>query len=162
METLIDDVLMLAQEGQLIDDTEMVSLASLADDCWDVLETADAELMINDDMEFEADSGRVRQLLENLFANAVTHAGTDVTVTVGTLTNGFFVSDDGPGIDPVERDQIFTDGYTSTRSGTGFGLSIVKQIADAHDWDATIAESPSGGAQVEFTSVSVASSQMGN
>ncbi|QUJ73830.1 GAF domain-containing protein [Haloarcula marismortui] len=162
METLIDDVLMLAQEGQLIDDTEMVSLASLADDCWDVLETADAELIINDDMEFEADSGRVRQLLENLFANAVTHAGTDVTVTVGTLTNGFFVSDDGPGIDPVERDQIFTDGYTSTRSGTGFGLSIVKQIADAHDWDATIAESPSGGAQIEFTSVSVASSQMGN
>ncbi|WP_233563373.1 HAMP domain-containing sensor histidine kinase [Haloarcula sp. Atlit-7R] len=113
-------------------------------------------------MEFEADSGRVRQLLENLFANAVTHAGTDVTVTVGTLTNGFFVSDDGPGIDPVERDQIFTDGYTSTRSGTGFGLSIVKQIADAHDWDATIAESPSDGAQIEFTSVSVASSQMGN
>ena len=160
METLIHDVLTLAQQGQLIDDTEMVSLASLADDCWDVLETANAELVINTDMEFEADSGRVRQLLENLFANAVTHAGADVTVTVDTLTNGFFVSDDGPGIDPVERDQIFTDGYTSTGSGTGFGLSIVKQIADAHDWDATITESPSGGVQIEFTGLDVASPQI--
>jgi len=162
METLIDDVLMLAQQGQLIDETETVSLASLVDGCWDVVETANAELVIDDDIEFEGDPGRVRQLLENLFANAVAHAGTDVTVTVGTLTNGFFVGDDGSGIDPVERDQIFTDGYTSTRNGTGFGLSIVKQIADAHDWNVTITESPSGGAQIEFTSVSVASSQMGN
>ncbi|WP_434531541.1 GAF domain-containing protein (plasmid) [Haloarcula sp. NS06] len=158
MDTLIQDVLTLAQRGQLIDTTEIVSLASLADDCWDVLETANAELIINDDIEFEADPGRVRQLLENLFANAVTHGGTDVTVTVDTLTNGFFISDDGPGIDPVERDQIFTDGYTSTGGGTGFGLSIVKQIADAHNWSATVTESPSGGAQIEFTGIGAASS----
>ena len=157
METLIHDVLTLAQQGQLIDTTEIVSLASLADDCWDVLETANAELVINDDIEFEADPGRVRQLLENLFANAVTHGGPDVTVTVDTLTNGFFISDDGPGIDPVERDQIFTDGYTSTGGGTGFGLSIVKQIADAHNWSATVTESPSGGAQIEFTRIGAAS-----
>jgi signal transduction histidine kinase len=157
METLIHDVLTLAQRGQLIDTTEIVSLASLADDCWEVLETANAELVINDDIEFEADPGRVRQLLENLFANAVTHAGTDVTVTVDTLTNGFFISDDGPGIDPVGRDQIFTDGYTSTGGGTGFGLSIVKQIADAHNWSATVTESPSGGAQIEFIGIGAAS-----
>ncbi|WP_240150124.1 HAMP domain-containing sensor histidine kinase [Haloarcula sp. JP-Z28] len=80
----------------------------------------------------------------------------------GTFTDGFFVSDDGPGIDPVERDQIFTDGYTSTRSGTGFGLSIVKQIADAHDWNASVTQSPNGGAQIEFTGVDVSSSQTDN
>jgi signal transduction histidine kinase len=112
METLIHDVLTLAQQGQLIDDTELVSLASLASECWDVLETANADLVINDDIQFEADPGRVRQLLENLFNNAVTHAGTGVTVVIDTLPDGFAVGDDGPGIDPVERDQIFTDGYT--------------------------------------------------
>jgi len=158
METLIHDVLTLAQQGQLIDDTELVSLASLASECWGVLETANADLVINDDIQFEADPGRVRQLLENLFNNAVTHAGTGVTVVIDTLPDGFAVGDDGPGIDPVERDQIFTDGYTSTGSGTGFGLAIVKQIADAHDWTATVTQSPSGGAQIEFTGVGAASS----
>lgn len=158
MERLIDDVLALAQEGQLIDDTETVSLASLARECWEVLETAEAELIVNGDIQFEADPGRVRQIFENLFANSVSHAGGNVTVTVDTLANGFSVGDDGPGIDPIERDQIFNHGYTSTGDGTGFGLAIVKQIADAHNWTASVTQSPSGGAQIEFTDVGIASS----
>lgn len=75
MERLIDDVLALAQQGQLIDDTETVSLASLARECWEVLETAEAELIVNGDIQLEADPGRVRQIFENLFANSVSHAG---------------------------------------------------------------------------------------
>jgi len=155
METLIDDVLTLAQQGQLIDDTETVSLAALAHECWDVLETSEAELVVENDIQFEADRGRVRQILENLFANSVAHAGNDVTVTVDTLSDGFLIRDNGPGIDPIERDQIFSDGYTSTGSGTGFGLAIVKQISDAHDWTLTVTQSPSEGAQFEFTNVRV-------
>jgi PAS domain S-box-containing protein len=158
MERLIDDVLALAQEGQLIDDTETVSLESIARECWEVLETTEAELIVNGDIQFEADPGRVRQIFENLFANSVSHAGDGVTVTVDTLSNGFSVADDGPGIDPIERDQIFNHGYTSTGDGTGFGLAIVKQIADAHNWTASVTQSPSGGAQIEFTDVGVASS----
>lgn len=158
METLIDDVLALAQQGQLIDETETVSLAALAHECWDVLETDEAELVVEEDIQFEADPGRVRQIFENLFANSVTHAGDDVTVTVDTLPDGFSVGDDGPGIDPIERDQIFTDGYTSTGEGTGFGLAIVKQIADAHGWTADVTQSPSGGTQIELRGVGIASS----
>jgi len=153
METLIDDVLALAQQGQLIDETEIVSLAALADGCWEILETAESELIVESDLQFEADPGRVRQIFENLFANSVAHADDNVTVTVDTLPNGFSVGDDGHGIDPVERDQIFTHGYTSTGGGTGFGLAIVKQIADAHDWAVDVTQSPSGGAQIEFTNV---------
>jgi signal transduction histidine kinase len=37
-------------------------------------------------------------LLENLFRNAVEHSGDEVTITVGSLEDGFYVEDDGSGI----------------------------------------------------------------
>nr|WP_276259221.1 ATP-binding protein [Haloglomus sp. DT116] len=76
----------------------------------------------------------------------------DVTVTVGPLDGreGFFVADDGPGIDPEHRDDVFEHGVSFTDGGTGFGLSIVEEIADAHGWQVAITDSPDGGARFEF------------
>ena len=66
---------------------------------------------------------------------AVEHGGRNVTVTVGDLADGFHVSDDGPGIPDEERDRVFESGYTNAREGTGFGLSIVAEIVEAHGWE---------------------------
>jgi signal transduction histidine kinase len=76
-----------------------------------------------------------------------------VTVTVGDLDGGFYVADDGPGIPPDERDDIFDAGYSTSVEGTGFGLNIVQRIADAHDWSVDVTESQSGGARFEITGV---------
>jgi hypothetical protein len=57
-----------------------------------------------------------------------------VTVTVGTLGDGFYVADDGPGIPEDERERVFEAGYSTTESGSGFGLAIVERVADAHGW----------------------------
>lgn len=73
--------------------------------------------------------------MENLFSNAIDHGGEDVTVTVGTVNDGFYVEDDGPGITEDRRGDVFTAGYSTGDEGTGFGLSIVKQVVEAHDWD---------------------------
>ncbi|PSQ44363.1 hybrid sensor histidine kinase/response regulator [Halobacteriales archaeon QS_9_68_42] len=88
--------------------------------------------------------------------DAVEHGGWDVTVTVGDLDRGFYVADDGPGIPEEERDRVFESGYTTAKEGTGFGLSIVAEIAEAHGWEIEVTESADGGARFEVTGVALA------
>jgi|AntRauTorcE11898_2_1112593.scaffolds.fasta_scaffold01350_9 signal transduction histidine kinase len=75
-----------------------------------------------------------------------------VTVTVGDLADepGFYVADDGPGIPETDREAVFERGYSTDDSGTGFGLAIVREIADVHDWAVTVATAASGGARFEI------------
>lgn len=89
-------------------------------------------------------------LRENLVRNAVEHGSDDVTVTVGDLENGFCGADDDPGIPADERESVFDAGYSTADDGTGFGLSTLKQVADAHGWNSTLTESEGGGARLEI------------
>jgi signal transduction histidine kinase len=92
--------------------------------------------------------------------------GDGVTIVVGdispmytttraeaVLPSGFFVDDDGPGIPPAEREKVFEVGYTSDEDGTGFGLNIVTEVANAHGWDVAVSEGARGGARFEVTGV---------
>jgi PAS domain S-box-containing protein len=151
MEALIDDLLTVARQGQAVRDREPVALADLAEACWRTVATADATLVTDTARTVQADRGRLQQLLENLFRNAVEHGGEGVTVTVGDLDDGFYVVDDGVGIPADDRVQVLEVGYSTASDGTGFGLSIVQGIADAHGWDVTVTESESGGARFAFT-----------
>jgi signal transduction histidine kinase len=45
---------------------------------------------------------------------------------------------------------VFESGETFSVDGTGFGLAIVEDIAEAHGWRVELAESDSGGARFEF------------
>lgn len=154
MEELIDDLLTLARSGESVSDVEPVDLGEAVTGCWSNVETAEATLQFDIDGVIRADPSRLQQLFENLFRNAVEHGGEDVTITVDRLEkeSGFFVADDGPGIPAEKRSDVFDTGY-STGEGTGVGLSIVDQIAEAHDWTATITNGRSGGARFEFTNV---------
>jgi len=76
-----------------------------------------------------------------------------VTVTVGSLEDGFYVADDGPGIPEADREKVFESGYSTDGDGTGLGLAIVRRIAQAHGWDVTLTTSESGGARFEFHGV---------
>lgn len=153
MESIIDDTLRLAQQGETVSETVPVRVGSLAERCWGMVETDDERLVVTDGATIEADPQRLQQVFENLFANAVEHGGrvVRVGVTDGTLS----VADDGPGIAPDERAVVFDPGHSSTKSGTGFGLTIVKRIAEAHGWDVSVTESAHGGARFEFSGVSV-------
>jgi signal transduction histidine kinase len=155
MEAIIDDVLTLAREGQAVEETEPIELDVLATNCWANVETAGAELSVADGLIVHADEGRLQQLLENLLRNSIEHGGDAVAITIGALPEGFYVADDGPGIDPDNRDEIFEAGYTTNPDGTGFGLNIVKEIAAAHGWDVAITDSEDGGARFEFSGVQV-------
>lgn len=156
MENLIEDLLTLAREGNRIAEFETVDLADICTQCWETVDTHAATLDIVGDYTILADKSRLKQLLENLFRNAVEHGSDDVTVTVGPLADsqGFYVADNGPGIPESDREAVFEHGYTTSTNGTGFGLSIVKEIAKAHSWQIVATESDSGGTQFNMTSVS--------
>jgi PAS domain S-box-containing protein len=155
MQTLIDDLLAIARGGQSVTEVETISISSAAETAWDGIDTQQAFLDIATDVEVEADRTRLRQLFENLFANAIEHGGTSVTVTVGSMDDamGFYVEDDGPGIPEEERSDVVETGYTTAEDGTGFGLNIVQAVAEAHGWDVRILEGSDGGARFEFTRV---------
>ncbi|WP_169302359.1 PAS domain-containing sensor histidine kinase [Halorientalis salina] len=151
MEELIEDVLAIARHGKRVEETEPMDLGALVESCWQTVETAEAEIIVDTDLTVEVDTSRAQQLFENLFRNAIEHGGRDVTVRVDTLPDGFYVEDDGPGIDPAERGSVFEHGFTTNESGTGFGLSIVQEIVDAHGWDINATAGTRGGARFEIT-----------
>jgi PAS domain S-box-containing protein len=164
MDELLEDTLSLARSGQRIRDPEPVALAELAERCWTNVGTGEATLRADADGTVRADPSRLAQLLENLFRNAVEHGATgdraepdggDVTVTVGSLADGFYVEDDGPGIPPDEREAVFERGYSTTDGGTGFGLRIATDVVDAHGWEIDVTDGTDGGARFEIRGVDV-------
>ncbi|GEM_PF-1924634 len=167
MNQLIDDLLLLARAGQAIDATETVDVGQLATECWKSISAESAHLTVETDQVVVADKSRLQQLFENLFRNSVEHssadsrqnpdnsaehAGSTVTIAVGALEDGFFVADNGPGIPPAHRKQIFERGFSSTPEGTGLGLYIVSEIAEAHGWHVSLADS-NIGTRIEITGV---------
>jgi PAS domain S-box-containing protein len=177
MEAIIDDLLTLAREGDDITALSPVSVPEVADAAWGSVDTEAASLTVESRAVVMADPGRLQRLLENLFANAVTHAGPTVHVRVGDVepvgddaargtlvgvaakrgdghaSGGFAVSDDGPGIPAEDRERVFEYGTSSAAERTGFGLAIVRRVAEAHGWTVGVTESDDGGARFEFRGV---------
>jgi two-component system, OmpR family, sensor kinase len=109
-----------------------------------------------------ADDGRVRQVIDNLLANALQHTppGSPVTVTVtatgtgtGTPRTGYItVADQGPGLAAEQASHVFERFYradparTRSRGGAGLGLSIAYALTAAHGGAITVDTSPGQGA----------------
>lgn len=149
METMIDELLTLARQGESIGETTTIAVVDVVDDAWNGIDTKEAELVtdgVESIPEQEADVSRLQEVFENLFKNAIDHAGEDVTITVRDIDEGIAIGDDGNGIPDDEIDQIFDRGYTGG-NGTGFGLAIVEEIVNAHDWSIKVGESDMGGAE---------------
>ncbi|UIP01470.1 PAS domain S-box protein (plasmid) [Halobaculum sp. CBA1158] len=153
MEGLIDDLLTLAREGQGVSDVDVVDLTDIVEDCRPVASALGCRLVSSADRRLYADRSRLQQLVENLLRNAVEHGGEDVTVRIGDTETGFFVADDGPGIEPDERERVFEMGYSTSGDGTGLGLSIVETVVDAHGWSIAVTESAGGGARFDISGV---------
>ena len=153
-QALIDDLLTLARQGETVAETEPVGIESVAESSWRTVGTGEATLDIDAAQVIEADRSRLQELLENLYRNAVEHGDEAVTISVGVLDDGFYVEDDGPGIPPEHREDVFEYGYSTAPDGTGFGLSIVQQVVDALGWEIRITDGSKGGARFEITGVS--------
>jgi len=164
METMIGDLLTLAKTGETIDDTERCSLAAIARDAWGNADVGGCELeaSIPETAGIIADRDRLLHVFENLYRNAADHNETPVTVRVGLLDGrestadgsqrtGFFVEDSGHGIPAEQRATVFDEGYTTSSVGSGYGLSIVRDIVEAHGGAVRASSGPDGGARFEMT-----------
>ena len=158
MQQIITDVLTLARDGREIGDIEAVPLETAAMDAWSHVDTDGATMSVDTQLVIEANEQRLVRVLENLFRNAVQHGGDDIAIVIGELDDGvgFFVADDGAGIDPGEREAIFEAGHTASGDGTGLGLAIVSGIAEGHGWTVSVTDSADGGARFEFGGVETA------
>ena len=96
------------------------------------------------------------QVLRNLVENAVRHARAAVDVSLASVgtTAVLTVDDDGPGIPPWAREDVFRrfmrlDGARDrTQGGVGLGLAIVAEIVRVHAGSVEIDDSPTGGARL--------------
>ena len=105
-----------------------------------------------------ADSGRLRQVLNNLLANALEAVDgmPDGEVDVSTLRSSgpkgdiavIMVTDNGHGFQKEMLARVFDPYVTSKPRGTGLGLAIVKKIAEEHGGTIAADNRPEGGAYV--------------
>ncbi|WP_135305948.1 PAS domain S-box protein [Haloarcula amylovorans] len=155
IETMIDVMLVLARGNDAVDTTESVNLAEMAREAWDDVDGLSSSLDVDLDVTVQADETYLQHLFANLYRNAIEHGGEDVSITVGELSSGFYVEDDGTGIPEDERDSVFEVGYTTAaeEGGTGLGLAFVKELTEAYGWECRVTESESGGARFEFTDI---------
>jgi two-component system osmolarity sensor histidine kinase EnvZ len=98
-----------------------------------------------------------KRCIANLVINAVRYAG-KVSVAVSQADHQLTVTvdDDGPGIPPDRREEVFKPFFrldaarNLDESGTGLGLSIARDIARAHGGDVMLSDSPAGGLRAEI------------
>ena len=170
---LVDDLhtLALAETGRLVLQREAVAFGVLVDE---VVGRHEAQARQRD-VALRAsiapglpkawvDPARVRQVLDNLLANAIRHtpAGGEVLVEVSTLLGPGAgdgpmvrcrVTDAGPGFREDQLDQVFERFTRAGDSrGSGLGLSIARDLVRAHGGTIDASNDPTtGGASVSFT-----------
>jgi two-component system, OmpR family, sensor kinase len=160
MARLVDDMLLLARLDQQRGlETKPVDVVDIVREAVADFQAVDPERPLTVDLIETAvvsgDRVRLRQIIDNLLTNVRIHtpAGTPVHVSVARTDNNIDVSvaDQGPGIDPADREHIFERfwrsdaGRSRSRGGTGLGLAIVASLVNAHGGVITVASTPGHG-----------------
>ncbi|MFP4550694.1 MAG: ATP-binding protein, partial [Spirochaetales bacterium] len=158
-----------AESGTMNLHLEEVDLAAIARQVREVYslvaEQADMEISLQSPptVPVYADAPRLRQVVGNLYDNAVKYGEPGTTVYIacrnGTTANGVAagiidVTNYGSGILEEDRERIWTRLYRGTslgsrRDGLGLGLALVKAIVEAHGGDVKVESTP--GEQTTFT-----------
>ena len=98
------------------------------------------------------DQDRIKQVVRNLLENALYAASSPGRVQVKLSQNGdglirLSVADDGSGVAPENRENVFTPFYTTKTKGTGLGLALSARLVDAHGGLISVRDAEIGGAE---------------
>lgn len=155
---ILNDVLDVdrLRNGRLTITRERCDIGEVVDEAATDLDLGDRRLDIEcEPITVEVDAATVERVVENLLVNAARHTPAGSRISLTAVADGdelvVTVDDDGVGVPAALRDTIFEPferGDSPLHSpGTGVGLSIVRTFARLHDGDATVSESPDGGAR---------------
>ena len=117
----------------------------------------DVELQIDPDIApVQIDGDQIRQVLLNLFINAIEAMKPEGTLTVQAEYSAkeglmIHVRDTGPGIGPDMANHIFDPYFTTKSTGTGLGLAIAHNIITAHGGTLTVTSQPHEGATMTIS-----------
>ncbi|HZT83917.1 MAG TPA: HAMP domain-containing sensor histidine kinase [Gaiellaceae bacterium] len=165
MSLLVDDLLLLARldEGRPLE-RKPVDLAAVVEEAVDAARVVEPGRPIEVTVEpatVNGDAIRLRQVLDNLLANARAHtpAGTPVSVELRQVDGRaeLTVADHGPGLSEEHASRVFERFYRADSSrarasgGAGLGLSIVSAVTEAHGGTAEVRPTPGGGATFVVT-----------
>jgi two-component system, OmpR family, sensor kinase len=160
MSRLVEDLLLLAKfdAGRTVD-RRPVDLASIAAEAVSAARIVHPGrhivLSAPEPVVVSADDERVRQIIDNLIGNAVTHTPGDSEVTVAVTGNSWgevTVADDGPGMTQEQAARAFERFYRTDDSrarssgGAGLGLAIAASLTAAHGGEITVDTAPGQGA----------------
>lgn len=112
---------------------------------------ADVALVVDEGLSVEGDAVRLRQVVDNLIANALVHGGASEVAVHALRSEGAVhveVSDAGPGIATEHLAGIFDAGVRldADAPGSGLGLALSRAIAEAHGGSLTARSAPGEGA----------------
>ena len=128
---------------------------------YDIEEKGVQVQILADPLLIEADEQLLRQALFNLVLNAIqaVTVNGEILVRAGrsSATGAFIeISDNGAGIAPEHRAEVFKPYFTTQQKGTGLGLAVVQQIVLAHGWEIESLPNTPKGATFRVTHVKLA------
>lgn len=161
MRNLINDLLAYTTARDAALSPTMVDLDELVNDIAiariDQAQSNDAPVptfIVGQMLPVYADPVLIRQLLENLFGNAIKYTAPGVVprITIGTEAQDGLVTvtidDNGIGIPHGQQEAVFDNFHRAHRtagySGTGLGLGICKRIVERHGGTIRAADNPAG------------------
>ena len=143
IERMIRDVLALGRREQALPEAlELAPFVTEVVDAQGLREEAEREVFrvdIDPALSLAIDRAHLHQILDNLLVNARRHcSGKPGAVHIYAESLGgdlvsLNVVDDGPGIAENVRAQIFAPFFTTHAKGTGLGLYIARELAEAND-----------------------------
>ncbi len=112
-------------------------------------------------LSIEADEQLLRQALFNLLLNAIQAVDGNGEIQVvaerrNAAEASLEVRDNGPGVAPDRRAEIFKPYFTTQKTGTGLGLAVVQQIVLAHGWEIECLANEPQGAVFRITHLKLA------
>ncbi|SDQ36357.1 sensor histidine kinase [Natronobacterium texcoconense] len=164
MQTMIDDLLQYSRIDTQGEPFEPVDLGEVLEDVLDdlqvLIDETDAEITVTDHPVVVGDESQLRQLIQNLLANAIEYCGDEPPrVRIGAERRDdewvVSVSDDGIGIDPDDQDRIFEIFQrlhsVDEHAGSGIGLALCQRIVERHDGEIWVDSAPGEGSTFSFT-----------
>ncbi|MBO6784876.1 MAG: HAMP domain-containing protein [Alphaproteobacteria bacterium] len=156
MESMIEDYLSFARD-EGTEERQLVNAADLLDEIVRdaTRDGSEIRLDIQDEVELPLARNAMRRCLTNLVENAGRHGDrVELTMSRDKRVLQILVDDDGPGIPPAMREEVFRPFFRLDQSrnvetgGTGLGLSIAQDVVAGHGGEIRLEDSPLGGLRV--------------